>query len=71
MDVLNSFVGRVILAAKSPVSSLRREEGQTFTEYAIIVAVVAVALVAALTPLTDAITNALQAAADAISGLGG
>ena len=66
MDVLNSLVGRVILAVKSPVGSLRRQEGQTFTEYAIIVATIAVGTVAAVGFLRNAVTNALSSAANAI-----
>jgi Flp pilus assembly pilin Flp len=66
VDALNSFFGRVILALRSPVASLRREEGQTFTEYALIVAVITVGTIAAIGGLRDAVTNALNDAANAI-----
>ena len=66
MDALYSFSVRVILALRSPVASLRREEGQTFTEYAIIVATIAVGTVAAVGYLRNAVTNALSNAANAI-----
>ena len=66
MDALNGFFGRAILALRAPVASLRREEGQTFTEYAIIVATIAVGTVLAVGFLRDAVTNALSDAANAI-----
>ena len=46
--------------------SARGDEGQTFTEYAIIVAVITVGTVAAVGTLRDAVTSALSAAATAI-----
>ena len=66
MDALYSFLGRMTLALGSAIASLRREEGQTFTEYAIIVAVITIGTVAAVGFLRDAITNALSAAANSI-----
>ena len=39
------------------VRRLRREEGQGLVEYALIIALVAIALVVALTGLKDGITN--------------
>jgi Flp pilus assembly pilin Flp len=48
------------------LGTLRREEGQTFTEYAIIVATIAIGTVAAVGFLRDAVTNALTNAANAI-----
>jgi len=47
---------RVALAlAGLTIPSLRRDEGQTFVEYAMILALIAVAMVAALTFLHDQI----------------
>ena len=66
MDALYRFSVRAMLALRSPVASLRREEGQTFTEYAIIVAVITVGTLAAIGFLRDKITTALSAAANAI-----
>ena len=66
MDVLYRLSVRMYLTLRSPVASLRREEGQTFTEYAIIVATIAVGTVAAVGFLRDAVTNALSDAANAI-----
>jgi len=48
------------------LSQLRREGGQTFTEYAIIVAVIAVGVVAAVGTLRDAVITALSNAASNI-----
>ena len=45
------------------LGTLRREEGQTFTEYAIIVATIAVGVVAAVGTLRDAVITALSNAA--------
>jgi Flp pilus assembly pilin Flp len=52
--------------ARVAFEALRREDGQTFTEYAMIVAVIAVGTVAAVGTLRDAVTNALTAAANGI-----
>ena len=66
MDALYRLSVRMYFALRSPVASLRREEGQTFTEYAIIVATIAVGTVAAVGYLRDKITTALSSAANAI-----
>jgi Flp pilus assembly pilin Flp len=62
MGLLNGLFIRLTCA----LVTLRREEGQTFTEYAIIVATIAVGVVAAVGTLRDAVTNALSSAASAI-----
>jgi Flp pilus assembly pilin Flp len=54
------------LRASVALDTLRRDEGQTFTEYAIIVAVITVGTVAAVGTLRDAVTAALSSAATAI-----
>ena len=59
---LNMAIGRVL----SAIGSLRRQEGQTFTEYAIIVATIAVGTVAAVGFLRNAVTDALTSAANQI-----
>ena len=66
MDVSHSLLARTTAALSSPAASLRREEGQTFTEYAIIVATIAVGAIVAVAFLRDAVTNALSDAANAI-----
>jgi Flp pilus assembly pilin Flp len=66
MTALYSFWARATVAFASPRTSLRREEGQTFAEYAIIVATITVGTVAAVKFLRDAVTNALSDAANAI-----
>ena len=62
MRVLWSFCAR----ARVAFEALRREEGQTFTEYAVIVAVITVGTVAAVGTLRDAVTSALTAVANGI-----
>jgi len=52
--------------ARVAFEALRREEGQTFTEYAVIVAVITVGTVAAVGTLRDAVTSALTAVANGI-----
>jgi Flp pilus assembly pilin Flp len=62
MDALYALYARLTVALSS---GLRREEGQTFTEYAIIVATIAVGVVAAVGTLRSAVITALtNAAAD-------
>jgi Flp pilus assembly pilin Flp len=57
MDVMYRFWARLTVLVLSD------EEGQTFTEYAIIVATIAVGVVAAVGTLRDAVTAALSKAA--------
>ena len=63
MDLYYRVLARVTAAVGS---GLRRQEGQTFTEYAIIVATIAVGTVAAVGFLRNAVTNALTSAANDI-----
>jgi Flp pilus assembly pilin Flp len=44
----------------------REERGQTFAEYAVIIGIIAVALVAAVGTLRDAVIGALEGAANDI-----
>ncbi len=62
MRLLCGFCAR----ARVAFEALRREEGQTFTEYAVIVAVITVGTVAAVGTLRDAVTSALTAVANGI-----
>jgi Flp pilus assembly pilin Flp len=48
---------------------LQSEEGQTLVEYALIIGVVALTLVAALTGISDALTRAFDAITSALSGV--
>jgi Flp pilus assembly pilin Flp len=61
-DRLNTLIARIATL------DVRREEGQAVTEYALVLAFVAVALAAVLTPLGDAITSKIGSIATAISG---
>ncbi len=73
VDQLNVGILRSVLAAQDKLANrLRREEGQAFVEYALVLTLVAVA-VALLTQwsaFTDAITNSLQKVIDALSNAG-
>jgi Flp pilus assembly pilin Flp len=51
---------------KVQTSQLRQEEGQSFVEYAMILALIAVLLVGALTFLHDQVASAYSAIAGAI-----
>jgi Flp pilus assembly pilin Flp len=63
MDFMYSFWARLTVVA----GELRdREEGQTFAEYAIIVATIVVGVVAAVTTLRTAVIGALTTAAGQI-----
>jgi Flp pilus assembly pilin Flp len=62
MDLLHNFWARLTVAA----GDLRREDGQTFAEYAIIVATIVVGVVAAVTTLRTAVITALTTAAGQI-----
>ena len=63
MDALYAVYARLTAVA---LSGHRREEGQTFTEYAIIVATIAVGVVAAVGTLRDAVIAAITKAASDI-----
>jgi Flp pilus assembly pilin Flp len=63
MDALYRLYARLTVALSG---GLRRQEGQTFTEYAIIVAVIAVGVVAAVGYLRDKVIDALSKAANDI-----
>lgn len=61
MDAVYALYARLTTA----LSEHRREEGQTFAEYAVIIGIIAVAVVAAIGDLRDAVVTALtNAAAD-------
>ena len=59
MDLFNRVYARVTTA----LALMREQEGQTFTEYAIIVATIAVGTVLAVTGLRNAVITALGKAA--------
>ncbi len=73
VDQLNVGILRQMLAMQDTLANrLRREEGQAFVEYALVLTLVAVA-VALLTQwsaFTSAITNSLQKVINALSAAG-
>src|SRR5262249_40219570 len=58
MDVFTNFTNRLVVSAMGVLTGAHREEGQTFVEYALILAVIAAGAGAALTFLSGQI-NAL------------
>ena len=63
---LSDLFTRLWVRAYAAVATARREEGQTFTEYAIIVAGIAIGIVGAVGILRNAVYTALSNAANAI-----
>jgi Flp pilus assembly pilin Flp len=64
------FARRLFERLTLTVATLRRQEGQTMTEYAVILVLIGAALVAAFTDLGGAIAGALERAAGIVSGGG-
>jgi Flp pilus assembly pilin Flp len=62
LDSLNRLWNRAI----SALASVKREEGQTMTEYAVVLTLIAVALVLSIGVLRDHIKAVIDAAAAAI-----
>ena len=62
MSLLNGLWTRLAVT----LGTLRREDGQTFTEYAIIVATITIGVVAAVGTLRDAVITGLTNAATQI-----
>ena len=65
---LSLFVGKLMTL---DASDLKREDGQGVTEYGLVLAFVAIALVAILTVLRGGISTFINAVNNAISGLPG
>ena len=61
IDRANVLLLELVAAASNGKDRLRREEGQTFVEYALVILLIAVAVGAVATwgPLQDAITGAV------------
>jgi Flp pilus assembly pilin Flp len=57
------MVTRAFVKAQSWLVAASGERGQTFAEYAVIIGIIAVAVVAAVGTLRDAVTGALTTAA--------
>jgi Flp pilus assembly pilin Flp len=57
MQQLQNAIGRIALMVGGLSAKLEREEGQALVEYALIIALVAVACTVALTTLSTSISN--------------
>jgi len=71
IDRANVLLLTLLLDASSSVRDrLKREEGQAFVEYAMVLLLVTVALAAGtfITPFRDALKSAFQSIGDAING---
>ena len=58
-----AYANNVIARAYLWLSSAREERGQTFAEYAVIIGIIAVAVVAAVGTLRDSVVGAITKAA--------
>ena len=67
IDRINTFVGELYLRAGS--LSLKRQEGQTMAEYALILGVIAIVTVATVTALGGAIHTKLQSICTTLGGV--
>jgi Flp pilus assembly pilin Flp len=65
VDRINSLFARVWLTAQD---GLKREQGQAVAEYALILAIVAIGVIAVLGTLRDGIITKLGDIADTITG---
>lgn len=67
--MLDRFNSLIVSAYATVDRSLRREEGQALTEYALVLAVIVVGLVAAaMTPLRTGIANKIGTLVTSITG---
>jgi Flp pilus assembly pilin Flp len=62
MSFLSNYATRLLLNLRA------REEGQTMAEYAVVLAVITIAIIATLGALSGAIDGALQAVIDVLPG---
>jgi Flp pilus assembly pilin Flp len=66
--VLNDVALKAIVAAQNGITRLRdEEEAQTLTEYALIIAVIAIGVLVALYFLRDQITNLFSKAGSSVT----
>jgi Flp pilus assembly pilin Flp len=66
--VLKLFAFTQAFAASTVDALRRREEGQTMAEYGVVLAVITLAVVAAISLLSDNVRNALEQVAGALTG---
>jgi Flp pilus assembly pilin Flp len=66
--VLKLFVFAQTYAADAAASLRRREEGQTMAEYGVVLAVITLAVIAAITLLSERVRGALTSVANVLPG---
>jgi Flp pilus assembly pilin Flp len=64
--MLKLFVSLQALAMQASEDLRRREEGQTMAEYGVVLAVITLAVIAAITLLSDNVRNALTNVANVL-----
>ena len=66
--MLKLFVFAQIYAADAAASLRRREEGQTMAEYGVVLAVITLAVIAAITLLSERVRGAITSVANIMPG---
>jgi Flp pilus assembly pilin Flp len=64
LDCINSLIARAMLTAQG---GIKREEGQALTEYALVLAVIVIGIVASMTALKTGIGNKITSIVSSIS----
>jgi Flp pilus assembly pilin Flp len=66
--VLKLFAFTQVFAASTADALRRREEGQTMAEYGVVLAVITLAVIAAISLLSDNVRNAIENVAGVLPG---
>ena len=66
--MLKLFAFAQVFAAEATDALKRREEGQTMAEYGVVLAVITLAVIAAITLLSQHVRNAITAVANILPG---
>jgi pilus assembly protein Flp/PilA len=67
-DRFNTLFGRAYLALTDRTYSLRRQEGQTMTEYALLLGIIAVTTLGIITVMSGQISSKFQAICTQLKG---
>ena len=66
--MLKLFTFTQAFAARAADALRRREEGQTMAEYGVVLAVITLAVIAAISLLSDNVRNAIESVANLLPG---